>query len=283
HGDPTAAGEALDQAEQLYRRGFYPEVRPVPALRARLQISEGELVEAAEWARGCGVFVDDRAEHLREFEHLTLVRLLLAEHRTHPDRTSIDAVVALLERLREAAEASGRAGSLVEIRLLTALAHHAQGRPEQALAALADVWLLAPEPESFLRLFLDEGPAMLELLRAAARDQVVGHYAQRLLSSATAVPPTRGLGPTHRPSTTLADALSERELQVLALLGCDLSGPDIARTLFISPNTLRTHTKHIFTKLGVTSRRAAVSRDRELGLTSPAPADGSHPAGHLIG
>jgi LuxR family maltose regulon positive regulatory protein len=60
--------------------------------------------------------------------------------------------------------------------------------------------------------------------------------------------------------------LSERELQVLRLLGSELSGPQIARELFVSNNTLRTHTKHIFTKLDVTNRRAAVRRAREEGL-----------------
>lgn len=60
--------------------------------------------------------------------------------------------------------------------------------------------------------------------------------------------------------------LSERERQVLRLLGGELSGPQIARELFISYNTLRSHTKHIFTKLGVTDRRAAVRLARETGL-----------------
>jgi LuxR family maltose regulon positive regulatory protein len=64
----------------------------------------------------------------------------------------------------------------------------------------------------------------------------------------------------------LAEPLTERELQVLRLLDSELSGPQIARELFVSQNTLRTHTKHIFTKLDVTTRRAAVRRARELGL-----------------
>ena len=61
-------------------------------------------------------------------------------------------------------------------------------------------------------------------------------------------------------------SLSERELQVLRLLATELTGPEIARQLFVSHNTLRTHTKHIFTKLDVTNRRAAIRRARELGL-----------------
>jgi LuxR family maltose regulon positive regulatory protein len=63
-----------------------------------------------------------------------------------------------------------------------------------------------------------------------------------------------------------AELLSERELQVLRLLNSELTGPQIARELFVSNNTLRTHTKHIFTKLDVNTRQAAVRRAAELGL-----------------
>ncbi len=73
---------------------------------------------------------------------------------------------------------------------------------------------------------------------------------------------SRALGNPSQP----ADALTERELQVLRLLDSELSGPEIARQLFVSHNTLRTHTKHIFTKLDVMTRRAAVTRARERGL-----------------
>jgi len=132
-----------------------------------------------------------------------------------------------------------------------------------------------------VRLFLDEGPPMIELLRAATRDATrkapdaathdggAAAHAQRLLTlAAPPQPQPPQPAPFHsgeQPPSDI-DPLSERELQVLRLLGSELSGPEIARALFISHNTLRTHTKHIFTKLGVTSRRAAVRRARESGL-----------------
>jgi LuxR family transcriptional regulator, maltose regulon positive regulatory protein len=73
-------------------------------------------------------------------------------------------------------------------------------------------------------------------------------------------------GSGQRQAASSAELLSHRELQVLRLLDSELTGPQIARELFVSHNTVRTHTKHIFTKLNVTSRRAAVLRARERGL-----------------
>jgi LuxR family maltose regulon positive regulatory protein len=72
---------------------------------------------------------------------------------------------------------------------------------------------------------------------------------------------------TSSPATlALIDPLSERELDVLRLLGTELDGPAIARELMVSLNTMRTHTKSIYAKLAVTSRRAAVRRAAELNL-----------------
>ncbi len=85
--------------------------------------------------------------------------------------------------------------------------------------------------------------------------------AERLLA-ATRVPP-----PPPAPAVRVAeDELSEREREVVRLLATELSGPEIAGHLYVSVNTLRTHTKHIFSKLDVNTRRAAVRRAAELGL-----------------
>ena len=106
---------------------------------------------------------------------------------------------------------------------------------------------------------------MVSLLRDAEHQGVAGDHPRRLLSlgaSGAAGAPDSG----QRPAPSSAESLSERELQVLRLLDSELTGPQIARELFVSHNTVRTHTKHIFTKLDVTSRRAAVRRARERGL-----------------
>jgi LuxR family maltose regulon positive regulatory protein len=107
---------------------------------------------------------------------------------------------------------------------------------------------------------------MAALLRAVGKQGNSGSSIRRLLA---AFSPARGSAPVHR---DLIDPLSARELDVLRLLGTDLDGPEIARELVISLNTVRTHTKNIYAKLGVTNRRAAVRRGEELDQTSRRPA-----------
>ncbi|MFQ4147635.1 LuxR C-terminal-related transcriptional regulator [Arthrobacter sp. LAPM80] len=261
-GDPREAIRLLDQAAPLYRQGFFPDIRPIAAVKARLLISSDRLAEATDWASEQGLSTTDNATYLREFEHLTLVRLLIAWHRAHPEADLLLDVFALLDRLRMAASTSGRASSLVEILILQALVHEELSQRVQAREALALAVAAVAEPLAYARLFLDEGEAMTGLLRDAARHGGAEYLLALLRMAGT----TQGHALDASQQTTSDPPLSERELAVLRLLGSELGGPAIAAQLFISYNTLRTHTKHIFTKLGVTTRQAAVHRARERGL-----------------
>ena len=243
--------------------------RPIAAMKAQVRIAQGRLSEAADWARDQRVSTADDASYLSEFDHLTFVRLLIAQYRADHDTEVLDHAAGLLDRLAGAAETSGRAGSLIEIRMLQALAHHAQGHRTQALQSLDQSWAGAPEPDGYVRLFLDEGAPMVELLRETEQLGDAGGHARRLLKHHAARDGEATESPQRpAPSSALpsGESLSDRELQVIRLLGSELSGPQIARKLFVSNNTLRTHTKHIFTKLDVNTRRAAVRRAGELGL-----------------
>jgi LuxR family transcriptional regulator, maltose regulon positive regulatory protein len=258
-GNREGALDLLDEAERRYVRGFFPDVRPIPAMRARVRIGQGRLAEAQEWSRERGLSTADDVGYLQEFEHLTLVRLLLAEHRVHGRHAALRDAVGLLERLLMAAEASGRTGSANEILVLQALAHEAQGHRAPALEAVERA-LVQTRPEGYVRLFLDEGAPMVALLRAAAQHGVAPDHIGRLLRAAE--PGARATaGAEH-----LTEPLTKRELEVLRLLRTDLSGPEIARELFLSLNTVRTHNKHIFSKLEVSSRPEAVRRAQERGL-----------------
>jgi LuxR family maltose regulon positive regulatory protein len=256
-GGLPGALDLLDEAERLYAGDFFPNVRPVPALKARVWIAQGRLGEAFGWAREHNLSVDDDLSYLREFEHITLARMLLGERA----EDSVHQATRLLERLLLAAEEGERTGRVIEILVLQALTRQRRGDIPAALACLERAVTLA-EPEGYVRVFVDEGQPMASLLRALAKQRIAGNYVRRLLA---------GVGETghDRPvEQALIEPLSERELDVLRLLGTELDGPAIARELTVSLHTVRTHTKHIYAKLAVTNRRAAVRRAQELDLMS---------------
>src|ERR1700757_884654 len=135
-GDLPGALDLLNEAERLYVIDFFPNVRPVPALRARVWIAQGRFGEALGCAREQGLSVDDDLSYLREFEHITLARLLLARDEDERPERSAHEATGLLQRLLLAAEEGGRTGRVIEIVLLQALARQAQGDRPAALALL---------------------------------------------------------------------------------------------------------------------------------------------------
>ena len=128
----------------------------------------GQAGRSPGWAREQGLSVDDDLSYLREFEHITLARVLIARYKSDRVDGSIHEAMGLLERLLQAAEEGGRMGSVIEILVLQALAHQAQGNISLALAPLERALALA-EPEGYVRIFVDEGPPMAALLQEAAQ------------------------------------------------------------------------------------------------------------------
>ncbi|MBZ2195495.1 LuxR C-terminal-related transcriptional regulator [Occultella gossypii] len=260
-GDLAGAVASLDAAEPLFRPGFFPDVHPIPAARARLRIAQGGLADARDWARRRDLTPDADPAYLAEFDQLTLARLEVADHRPDGGAASLGDVTDRLGHLAAAADAAGRTGSVLDALVVRALAQHAGGDLDAALVDLGRALTLGV-PAGYRRLFLDEGEPMLELLRAAVADPKQAALARELLDAV-------GQDAAGEAAPDLAppdDRLSDRELEVLRLLATDLAGPEIAQRLFVSVNTLRTHTKHIFTKLDVNTRRAAVRRGAEQGL-----------------
>ena len=289
-GDRRSAIDLLDEAELVYTGDFSPDVRPVAAVRAAMWARHGEVGKALDWAHARGLTADDELSYLHAFEHLTLARVLLAQHLAGQSASALTDALRLLERLLRAAELGRRPGGILETLVVQVLARQLAGDQPAALTALHRA-LADAEPEGYVRTFVDEGPPMAAALRAFVAQRPSTDYARRLLAvmEASADGPTagdrdgpdaraadEGLGMTgataRRASTSdprLIEALSDRELDVLRLLATDLDGPDIARRLVISLNTVRTHTKHIYSKLGVNNRRAAVSLAIERQLLSP--------------
>jgi LuxR family maltose regulon positive regulatory protein len=254
-GNVAGALDLLDEAEGVFFGDFSPDVRPIPALKARLWIAQGKLAEARDWAGAHDVTATDEIRYVRAFEHATLARLLLAEGR-------LDEAIDLTQRLVAGAERGGWNGAAIDALVVQALARYSRSDLPGALDSLAHAVAYA-EPEGYVRIFVDQGLAMDALLKEAANRGLAPSYIA-LIHAAFAT--ARGVA-QRKPS--LIEPLSDRELEVLRLLTTELSGPEIAAHLVVSLHTVRTHTKNIYAKLGVSSRRAAIRRAAELELLAP--------------
>ena len=268
HGDPAGALEAIGEAGQT---GLSPQVipllNPVPSQRARLLLTQGDVHAAAQWTTTAGLSPDDEPDYPREPAYLVLARVLLAQDDPGPALT-------LLQRLLGAAASQGRAGSVIEIQALRALALAARGDNASALGALTEALTLARRP-GYVRVFADEGTPMRALLaqlsearpgqQHAARRTEPGYAAAllRACGRADAVPPPRRSAAA---PPGMAEPLTGRELEVLRLIAAGSSNQRIARELFVSLDTVKKHVTHLLGKLGAANRTEAAARARQLGL-----------------
>ncbi len=257
-GDSEGALDALYHAEQVLQAHRVRQALRVEleTKRVALWLAVGDIDTASRWAARCNGG--------SEREQIALARLSLAEGRTSEAQH-------LLERQRVLAEAGGRNGRLIEILGLQALALEAQDRPEEAGAALFQAISLG-RPEGYVRVFLDLGWPLRELLKRLVAPRIAGTYVRDLLDAFqkeseahrsrvtedVALPPSLA-----EPSI---DQLTERELDVLRLLAQGLSNKEIAERLIVAPSTVKQHLKNIYGKLDVHSRTQAVARGRELEL-----------------
>ena len=215
--------------------------------KVRFWLLQGNLAAAARWAREKGGQAD-----LTETEQIALARVWRAQG----EPKKLESALQQLGQIRPNIQAQERNGRLVEILLIESLIYHAKERPAQALSALEQCLVLA-EPEHYLRTFLDEGQPMLELLGLAAHEGIVPGYVKELMEAFM-----QGT----KPAQPLVEPLSQRELDVLALLADGASNREIAEKLVIAVGTVKRHTLSIYQKLGINSRARAIVRARELNL-----------------
>jgi len=267
-GNLDGVAAMLTDAERLYYRHPIPDVRPLKALIARTWLAQGKLTEAIHWVLEQGLSVGDDLSYLREFEHITLARVLIAQYRSGREKNYIKDAKKLLERLLKAAEDGKRMGSVIEILALQALTSEAQDSIPEALKSLERAITLA-EPEGYFRIFVDEGPPMAHLLYEALSRKINSDYVQRLLAAFPVEEPRKSDSPhPQRPDSALIEPLSEREIEILHLIADGQSNQKIGAKLFLSLNTVKAHTRNIYGKLGVNSRTQAAARARALGILS---------------
>jgi len=270
-GDTGEALKTLNEARQTAFEQKYVRAEGfVMASQARIWIEVGHLEAADQWAAEAGLSAKDDLSRfpfrtLRN-RYITLARLLAARDRSEES-------LGLLDRLRAAAEATGRMGGLIEVLVCQAMVQQKLGRLGEAVASLKRALGLG-EPEGFVRTFADEGSPMARLLARVMKEQgartpytsyaVLADYVGRLMA---ALEPELYAAPD-KPGAPqpLIDPLSDRELEVLKLLASGMSNREIGERLFVAVNTVKTHVRNIYGKLYVRNRTQATARAQELNL-----------------
>jgi LuxR family maltose regulon positive regulatory protein len=254
-GDLEGAREALHEAEMLTQAADWSLLVSgwVEAYRVSLCLAEGNLHAAAAWLQANQPDTSGGIPYLRSILNRAYVRVLISEKK-------FDSAFSLLEQLFPPAESTGQTGTIIELLVLQALAFQANEQPSKALQVLERTFSLA-QPEGYVRVFLDEGEPMAELLRRAGSQGVAPNYVSKLLSEFG-----RAESNTTPAKQPLLEPLSERELEVLSLIAEGLSNQAIALRFVVSVGTVKAHTANIYRKLNVTSRTQALARARELKL-----------------
>ena len=236
--------------------------------QVRIGLTEGDLESASYLEKNEGLNIQAGGEVPEEIDYHSLflyivsARILMAQGQS-------DQAIELLHHLDKTAEKTNRITSVIETRMLRALAYQSCGEIELALEALERAIEIAAE-RGYFRIFVDEGPPMASLLYEALDRGIAPAYVQRLLA---AFPVIESKGAKSKGSKVdqsgLIEPLSEREIEVLQLIAKGLTNQVIATRLVLSPHTIKTHTRNIFSKLSVNNRTQAVDRARTLRILPP--------------
>jgi LuxR family maltose regulon positive regulatory protein len=265
-GDEERALEAIEEAERLavVFDAMEMDDHMVALCGARIAALRGDWQAVERWVQSRGLNALDPDDlqldatmelHVLKYE---LVALGLARVRGGRPREAL----AILEPLLPWVAARERWGLGIEILALQAAAYHMLGDTTQALAYLEQA-LARAEPEGYLRLYLEIGEPMAQLLYEAVQRGIHAAYAGRLLA---AFPPSSEQAPASQAHEGLIEPLSERERDVLAAIAAGLSNQEIATRLYISERTVKWHASNIYGKLQVSSRTEAVAKARTLGI-----------------
>ena len=263
-GDLPGALGLLDEAETHDVRSPIPRVRPIAAMKARVWIAQRRFTAVTDWVRDRSLSASDDLSYLREFEHVTLARLLIARHQPGRDELDLQDAAQLLDRLASAAEHGGRTGSVIEILMLQSLTQQALGNVRRGLVPLTRALELA-EPEGYLRVFVDEGIRMRDLLRHATARGVAGEYTRRVLAGFDEPRPP-STETSRVAATKSVQSLTTRELEIVRLIAAGMRNQEIADLLSISSATVKRHIANAYSKLGASHRTEALVRAKEMGL-----------------
>lgn len=252
-GDVDGALDVLDAALSAPAAERIPTWRPAPAHRARVLLQAGRVPEATVWAHGSGCSLADIPTFTGCYSLTTYARWCIATGGENPD-----AIRALLGRISDQAERSGRTGLLMDVDLLEARLAHVTGDADTAWHHVERA-LERAAPETFVAPFLRESDLIGVLLPDMVAKGSGGAHAVHVLRAMT-------LEPKKASPQALLDALSPRELEVLRLIAAGLRNQDIADQLFISLATVKRHIANIYGKLEASHRTDAIVKATEAGI-----------------
>jgi LuxR family transcriptional regulator, maltose regulon positive regulatory protein len=245
-GDVAGAAAILAQASQSARQqNFVYRIPEVAAAQVLTLLRQGNLAAAA---------------HLAQAHDLPL-----SQARVHLAQGDPSAALAVLSPWRRQVEAKGWEDERLKVMVLQAVALQAHGEKDKAVQLLFDALALA-EPGGFIRLFVDEGLPMAQLLFEAAAYGMMPEYIGKLLAVFEAEEQKSEDKSDRPPAQPLIEPLSQRELEVLHLIAQGFSNQEMSERLFLALDTVKGHNRKIFGKLQVQRRTEAVARARELGL-----------------
>jgi LuxR family maltose regulon positive regulatory protein len=260
-GDLIGAEDIIQSMENRAREYNISlwDLRQLSTWQVRIWLAQGKVEAATQWIQEHDLDPDEKLTYMRELEHITLARILIAQGNS-------DDATRLLQRLFNANEEGGCSSRMIEVLLLQALSFQAQGNTDQANSSLEKALILA-EPKGFLRIFIDEGSPMAQLLFEALNRGIKPDYVRRLLAAFSSVETEQTEKTKTQPSKyDLIEPLSEREIEILQLIAMGLTNQVIATRLYLSLHTVKVHARNIYAKLVVHNRTEAVNRARALGI-----------------
>jgi LuxR family maltose regulon positive regulatory protein len=272
-GNQEAAREAIQKARRTAKGFKGMEMASVVAdvYQARLWIQQGDYDAALRWAEERGLKDRIEAGELEKgsrtapFLYAALEYMAYAEACIAQGRPA--EALDILRPLLQVTEAGGWTMFTIETLALESLAFQTLGDADRSMGCLERALSLA-EPEGFVRVFVDKGQPIAQLLYQAAERGIAPEYAGRLLAAFPAVEPVPTI--LSKLPSEMIEPLSEREHEVLLLIADGLSNREIAQRLFLSLSTVKVHTYNMYGKLGVHSRTQAVAKARTLGIL-PSP------------
>ena len=260
-GNIDAAFDCLDEAEKISSLNPIPDLRPIAAFKVRLWLSRSDLQKATQWIKENDLSVSDELNYNQESDHITLCRILIARHRLEPGSNLAPEALNMLERLYEMTARAGRLENALAALIQLSLGYHLVDNLPRALSYFKKAIEIA-QPQGYVRIFLDEGKAMHDLLRHAATSGTGSEYARQLLQAFEA----GSSSPKHTMPDVLSVPLTKRELEILRLIASGMKNQQIADHLFISLATVKRHIANVYNKIDVDHRTQAVARAKELQL-----------------